>query len=170
MDFLWSPWRSKYIDSFKDESNPDNCDCFFCEAISNNSDDKAKLVLKRKDNCIVMLNKFPYTSGHLLIAPLRHIGNYTEMTDEELNEISLTIRDCIAVLETAFGPQGYNIGVNVGNVAGAGVPGHIHWHIVPRWAGDKNFMYVTGETNVISFSNEDVYEKLKKLSNKKRQS
>jgi ATP adenylyltransferase len=107
-----------------------------------------------------MLNKFPYTSGHLLIAPLRHIGNYTEMNDDELNEISLTIRDCIAALETAFGPQGYNIGVNVGNVAGAGVPGHIHWHIVPRWAGDKNFMYVTGETNVISFSNEEIFKKL----------
>lgn len=162
MDFLWSPWRSKYIDSFKEDAKPDDCGCFFCEAVKNNSNDAERLILKRMKNCIVLLNKYPYTSGHLLIAPLRHTGNYTEMTDEELTEISLTIRDCIAVLEKAFNPKGFNIGVNIGNVSGAGVPGHIHWHVVPRWGGDKNFMYVTGETNVISFSNEDIYEKLKK--------
>jgi ATP adenylyltransferase len=160
MDFLWSPWRSKYIDSFKGASKPEDDECFFCEAVKNQSNDAERLVLKRKDKCIIMLNKFPYTSGHLLIAPLRHIGNYTEMTDEELSEISITIRECISSLEKAFGPHGYNVGVNVGNVAGAGVPGHIHWHVVPRWAGDKNFMYVTGETNVISFSNEEIYQKL----------
>lgn len=162
MDFLWSPWRSKYIDSFKEVGKPDSEECFFCGAINDLTKDAERLVLKREDNCIVMLNKFPYTSGHLLIAPKRHISNYLELSDIELSEIAISIREGIALLEKAFGPQGYNIGVNVGNVAGAGVPGHIHWHVVPRWAGDKNFMFVTGETNVISFSNEEIYEKLKK--------
>jgi len=161
MDFLWSPWRSKYIDSFKEKDKPAKEECFFCGAVEDTENDCERLILKRKEHCIIMLNKFPYTSGHLLIAPLQHTKNFTDLSDVILTEISITTKECIAALEKTFGPHGYNIGVNIGEVAGAGVPGHIHFHIVPRWAGDKNFMYVTGETNVISFSNEDVYKKIK---------
>lgn len=163
MDFLWSPWRSSYIEKFKDEKK-ENCEeCFFCKVLENPKDEQANLLVTTKQQCIVMLNKFPYTSGHLLIAPKRHIANFSELTDEELLEIFQTIRHSIDVLAKVFSPSGYNIGVNIGSVAGAGLPGHIHFHIVPRWTGDKNFMYVTGETNVISFSNEDILDKIKPL-------
>ncbi|MGB9701642.1 MAG: HIT family protein [Candidatus Kapaibacteriota bacterium] len=167
MDFLWSPWRSSYIDDFKDEKNKQKEICFFCEALKNSNEDDERLVVVRRDNYIILLNKFPYTSGHLLIAPNRHIGDYTLLNDNEILDISLAIKECVVNLKEAFQPQGFNIGVNIGNVAGAGLPGHIHYHIVPRWAGDKNFMYVTGETNVISFSNEMLLEKLRPLFQKK---
>lgn len=163
MDFLWSPWRSSYIEKFKDEKKEKNDECFFCKVLHNPQDEQANLLVTTKQYCIVMLNKFPYTSGHLLIAPKRHIANFNELTDEELMEIFQTIRQSTDVLAKVFSPSGYNIGVNIGNVAGAGLPGHIHFHIVPRWTGDKNFMYVTGETNVISFSNEDILDKIKPL-------
>lgn len=163
MDFLWSPWRSSYIEKFKEKKEGQLDECFFCKVLDNPTDEQANLLVARKDLCIVMLNKFPYTSGHLLIAPIRHIATFQELSDDELMDIFRTIRQSISVLEKAFAPAGFNIGVNIGNVAGAGLPGHIHFHIVPRWAGDKNFMYVTGETNVISFSHEDILAKLKPM-------
>ncbi len=160
MDFLWSPWRSKYIEHFKDD-NHTNDECFFCQAINSSATELANnLILSIREHCIIIMNKFPYTSGHLLIAPKRHISDFTELNDDELTEIFQSIRESIGILEKALKPSGFNVGVNIGNVAGAGLPGHIHFHIVPRWAGDKNFMYVTGETNVISFSNEQMFETL----------
>lgn len=165
MDFLWSPWRSSYIQKFKDEPKEKINECFFCEVLNNPQDEQSNLLLVIKNHCIVMLNKFPYTSGHLLIAPKRHIANFNELTDDELMDVFQTIRQSINILEKELSPSGFNIGVNIGKVAGAGLPGHIHFHVVPRWAGDKNFMYVTGETNVISFSNEEVLQKLKPLFN-----
>jgi len=138
---------------------------FFCEVLNNPQDEQSNLLLVIKNHCLVMLNKFPYTSGHLLIAPKRHIANFNELTDDELMDVFQTIRQSINILEKELSPSGFNIGVNIGKVAGAGLPGHIHFHVVPRWAGDKNFMYVTGETNVISFSNEEVLQKLKPLFN-----
>jgi ATP adenylyltransferase len=166
MDFLWSPWRSSYIDDFKDEKKKKEDICFFCEAIVNSGEDDERLVVVRRDDYIILLNKFPYTSGHLLIAPNRHIADYSQLENNEIINIAFAIRECITNLNIAFQPQGFNIGVNIGNVAGAGLPGHIHYHIVPRWVGDKNFMYVTGETNVISFSNEMLLEKLRPLFQK----
>lgn len=165
MDFLWSPWRKSYIDKFKDQKLENNEECFFCKVLSNPEDEQANLLVTTKQSCIVMLNKYPYTSGHLLIAPKRHIANFKELTDPELIEIFQTIRQSTEILEQVLSPSGFNIGVNIGNVAGAGLPGHIHFHIVPRWTGDKNFMYVTGETNVISFSNEDIMRTIKPYFN-----
>lgn len=163
MDFLWSPWRTSYIEQFKDEKKEKKDDCFFCRVLANPEDEQSNLLITTKQFCIVMLNKFPYTSGHLLIAPKRHIADFKDLTDSELMDIFQTIRKSIEILGKVFSPSGYNIGVNIGNVAGAGLPGHIHFHVVPRWTGDKNFMYVTGETNVISFSNEDILQKIKPL-------
>lgn len=163
MDFLWSPWRSSYIEKFKDEKKEKQEECFFCKVLNNPDDEQANLLVKSKEHCIVMLNKFPYTSGHLLIAPKRHIADFKDLSDPELLEIFQTIRKSTEIIEKVFLPSGFNIGVNIGNVAGAGLPGHIHFHVVPRWTGDKNFMYVTGETNVISFSNEDILNKIKPL-------
>lgn len=163
MDFLWSPWRSSYIEKFKDEKKEKQEECFFCKVVNNPIDEQANLLVTSKEHCIVMLNKFPYTSGHLLIAPKRHIADFKDLSDPELLEIFQTIRQSTEIIEKVFLPSGFNIGVNIGNVAGAGLPGHIHFHVVPRWTGDKNFMYVTGETNVISFSNEDILDKIKPL-------
>lgn len=161
MDFLWSPWRSSYIEKFKGENDESIEECFFCYVLSNPNDEQANLLITQKEHCLVMLNKFPYTSGHLLIAPKRHIADFDELTDDELMDIFRTIRQSANILGKVLSPSGFNIGVNIGKVAGAGLPGHIHFHIVPRWSGDKNFMYVTGGTNVISFSNEDILNKLK---------
>lgn len=163
MDFLWSPWRSSYIEKFKDEKKRQQEECFFCKVLNYPVDEQANFLVASKEHCIVMLNKFPYTSGHLLIAPKRHIADFKDLSDPELLEIFQTIRQSTEILGKVFSPSGFNIGVNIGNVAGAGLPGHIHFHVVPRWTGDKNFMYVTGETNVISFSNEDILNKIKPL-------
>lgn len=166
MDYLWSPWRSAYIDSFKDK-NPDSKEgCFICDGIHSENEDAERLILQRRKYCIILMNKFPYTTGHLLIAPLRHIGNFTELNDEELLDIMQSIRDSIKIIDEALSPQGYNIGVNLGQVAGAGLPDHLHFHLVPRWNGDKNFMFVIGDTNMLSFSNENIYNKLKEYYDK----
>ncbi len=163
MDFLWSPWRSSYIDGFKEEQKEMQKSCFFCDAIKSINEDDERLIIAKKESYIILLNKFPYTSGHILIAPIRHIADYTELNNNELCDISIAIKESIYNLKKVMKPKGFNIGVNIGEVAGAGLPGHIHYHIVPRWQGDKNFMYVTGETNVISFANEDLLLKLRPL-------
>jgi len=166
MDYLWSPWRSAYIDSFKEKNSDSVETCFICDGIHSENEDGERLILQRRKHCIILMNKFPYTTGHLLIAPMRHTGNFTELTDEELLDIMQAVRDSIQIIDKALSPQGYNVGVNLGKVAGAGLPDHLHFHLVPRWNGDKNFMFVIGDTNMLSFSNEDVYKKLKEYYNK----
>jgi ATP adenylyltransferase len=166
MEFLWSPWRSTYIDSFKSQGANKEETCFICEGIQSAGEDSQRLILQRRDHCVIMMNKYPYTTGHLLIAPLRHIGDYTELSNDELLDILKAVRNSISIIDKVLSPQGYNMGVNIGKAAGAGLPGHIHFHLVPRWSGDKNFMSVIGETNIISFSNEDIYKKLKECYDK----
>ena len=155
MNTLWSPWRSKYIDTFKDEDEKKKDLCFFCEAINAPERDEELLVIARRELCFAMLNRFPYNNGHFLIAPLRHIGEFDELTQEEMLAIMLLIKDSIKVLNHCVKPHGFNIGANLGREAGAGVPGHLHFHIVPRWNGDTSFMPLISETKVVSQALED---------------
>lgn len=153
MDRIWAPWRSVYVGGSHSEG------CVFCEKLQSD-DDEANLLLLRGDNTIVLMNLYPYNNGHLLIMPKRHVGDIEDLTGEEMSELFQMIQKMIRVLR-AFNPQGFNVGANIGRAAGAGVPGHFHIHVVPRWAGDTNFMPVIGDVRVISESLEETFKKLK---------
>ncbi len=159
MDRIWAPWRSVYIG--KDHGS----NCIFCDKL-NDSKDEENYVLLRKEKCFVLLNLYPYNNGHLMVAPNRHVGDLTELDPEETLEIFQTVQEMIGLLRKAFNPEGFNIGVNLGKIAGAGVPGHVHVHIVPRWGGDTNFMPVIGEVRVISEGLDLTYRKLKEAMDK----
>jgi len=160
-DNLWAPWRTEYIQSLSEDS-----DCFICHNLDNPQDDDKNLVLWRTEKSIVVLNRYPYNNGHLLIAPARHIANLDEATDEELLELTKLVRECQKALSAAINPNGFNVGMNFNRCAGAGLPGHLHIHIVPRWDGDTNFMNVCSNTNVISQSLAELLARLKQISKK----
>jgi ATP adenylyltransferase len=154
METLWSSWRSKYIEGFKDSKNDE--ECFICKAVEDIEGSKDRLVVARFEHCLAIMNRYPYNAGHLLIAPNRHIGNLSDLNDKEMLEIFQVQQKAIIVFDKVMKPQGYNIGANLGRIAGAGLPGHIHFHIVPRWSGDSNFMPVLADTKIISQSLEDL--------------
>ena len=158
---LWAPWRIEYIKGLSEKS-----DCFVCDCIAAPEKDEENLVLWRTDHCIVIFNRFPYNNGHLLICPVRHIGDLDSASDEELLEIMKLTRECQKVLSEAISPHGFNVGLNFGRCAGAGLPEHMHIHIVPRWDGDTNFMAVCAETDVISQGLSELFSELKQLSDK----
>ena len=153
---MFSPWRSKYMESFKTEKSDDET-TFISRAI-NSDNDAENLVLARFKHCIVILNKYPYNNGHILISPKREVSDISELSNEEFSDINNTLRIGIEIIKKVFSPHGYNIGVNVGEAAGAGVPRHLHYHIVPRWRGDSNFMPVISDIKVVSQSLEDSTE------------
>jgi ATP adenylyltransferase len=163
MKQMWSPWRSQYIETFKDKDKKNQC--FICEAIANQDleKDKELLVVKRSKFCIAILNKFPYNSGHILVAPLRHISVFEELQPEELADIMNLVQKAIAIQKQLFSPHGFNIGVNIGVAAGAGLPSHIHFHIVPRWNGDSNFTAVFADMKVISADLKKMQEEVSEL-------
>ena len=154
MENIWAPWRKEYILSKKGEN------CFFCTAIKDNQDRK-NLVLHRGKECFCILNKYPYNSGHLMVAPKMHKDDLSKLSDSEMLELLTLTRDVKDILTKKLKPEGFNLGINFGKVAGAGVEGHIHLHLVPRWKGDTNFMPVIAETKVIPQSLEDLYLELK---------
>jgi len=158
---LWAPWRIKYIQDLSENSG-----CFICEVHAKPQDDDKNLVLWRSSHCIVILNRFPYNNGHLLIAPARHIPDLDEATDEELLEMTKLVRESQKVLSLTIKPHGFNVGMNFGRCAGAGLPGHLHIHLVPRWDGDTNFMNVCTDTDVISQSLTELLKQLKQISQK----
>ncbi len=158
MDQLWAPWRMAYI------ANPvqkEGASCFICQGKSENKDRENGIVL-RTANTIVFLNRYPYNNGHLLVAPTRHLANPEEFQQEEWIEINEVLRGMLSHLGPILKPDGYNLGVNLGRVAGAGLPGHFHWHIVPRWNGDTNFMPVVSDTKVMVQSLDSLFELLTK--------
>lgn len=165
METLWSPWRSKYIGTFKDEAKKSEESCFMCDAVRSEGKDKELLIQKRYKHCFVIMNKFPYNNGHLLVAPNRHVGDILELNSEELNEIHHAIRDCIKAIKSAYNPHGFNIGVNMGRVSGAGLPGHIHYHVLPRWNGDTSFVSTLSDIKVVSIGLEESYQDIKKFFN-----
>jgi ATP adenylyltransferase len=146
---LYAPWRMEYIRGLM--KPPADEGCFICQAAAAKSDEEKcpRLVLWNTPHAVVMLNRFPYANGHLLIAPLAHKADPEELSAEEHLEISQQTTECVRLLRRAVSAQGFNVGANLGRCAGAGVPGHLHWHVVPRWAGDVNFMGVVGEVRVI---------------------
>ena len=156
---LWAPWRIKYIKGLSEK-----CDCFICHYFKTPEQDKENFVLWRTQNSIVIFNRFPYNNGHILIAPIRHIPTFEEANDDELLELNKLSRDCQKVLFTAIAPHGFNVGMNFGRCAGAGLPAHLHVHIVPRWDGDTNFMHVCSDTDIISQSLTELYDQLKEIS------
>lgn len=162
MEILWSPWRSKYIETFKDEEKKCNEECFLCLAANSPDRDKELLVAARFEKCFAILNKFPYNNGHTLIAPYRHIGDLEELDDEELIGIMKAVRQTIKALTISCGPHAYNIGANLGRTAGAGLPGHLHFHVIPRWDGDTSFLTIVSDTKVVSISLEDSLEQISK--------
>lgn len=160
MEQLWAPWRAQYI---QEGNGPVHAadSCFFCRGLSApSSEDRANLLVWRRADAAVFLNRFPYNNGHLLVAPLCHRGRLDELEGAALSSPLETVRDVVAILERLLRPQGFNVGLNLGTSAGAGVPGHLHWHVVPRWDGDTNFMPVLAGTKVIVESLDALYDRL----------
>lgn len=154
MDYLWTPWRYKYIaDAAKDDR------CIFCEATAANDDAKMLVVFRGITNYII-LNRFPYTSGHVMVVPYAHISDLAAADPEVLSEMMRLAQRAKVALEKTYHPEGYNVGMNLGRAAGAGVLGHLHLHVLPRWSGDSNFMTVVGETRVEPEDLETTYKKL----------
>ena len=156
MERLWAPWRMQYI-----EQGGRVQGCLFCELPVQNRDEE-NLILHRGKTGFIMLNCFPYNSGHLMVAPFKHTADMYELVDDELLEISRLVRYSVRLLTAAMQPDGFNLGMNLGRSAGAGVADHVHWHIVPRWDGDTNFMPVIADTKVLPESLQSTYDKLRK--------
>lgn len=134
--------------------------CFLCEDAAT-EELESQLVLERDEQVLIVMNRYPYNSGHLLVAPLRHVGDLEELESTELNRVMEGSMQCIGALRDAYAPEGFNVGFNLGSAGGAGVPGHLHLHVVPRWVGDTNFMPVVGETKVLPEGLDQTYERLK---------
>ncbi|MGQ9545852.1 MAG: HIT family protein [Dehalococcoidia bacterium] len=154
MEYLWAPWRMEYIQRMPESS------CILCQKPAQN-DDEANLILYRGQHNFIMLNAFPYNPGHLMVAPYRHIANLQDLTYAEAREHFDMVKKALELLKDVMEPAGFNIGLNIGKVAGAGVAEHIHSHIVPRWQGDTNFMPVLSHTKVVSEALSATYQKLK---------
>lgn len=157
MDQLWAPWRLAYV--VKPPPPTAGDDCFICRGLGERND-RQNLIIRRSEHSTVLLNRYPYNNGHLLVSPNRHVGRLDEMTSQELLDVNEWLSRLVSLLETKMKPDGFNIGVNLGKVAGAGLPGHVHWHIVPRWNGDTNFMPVVGDVKVIVQSLDALYDLL----------
>jgi ATP adenylyltransferase len=153
---IWAPWRLKYV---KDASKDLEEECIFC-AKPEADDDEANLIVHRGERAFVILNLFPYTNGHMMVAPYEHVGAIEAIDADTVAEMMALAQQGIRALDEVYGPQGYNVGFNQGRVAGAGVEHHIHMHVVPRWGGDTNFMPVLGDTRVMPQSLEDSYAAL----------
>lgn len=143
MRVLWAPWRMEYILSEQKGEK-----CIFCPG-DDFSLDKKRLILLRGELSMVMMNRYPYINGHLLVAPVRHVNDLESLSVDEMKDLLLTVRNSIRVLKKVMRPEGFNVGLNLGRVAGAGIEEHMHFHIVPRWNGDTNFMTVFGDVRVI---------------------
>jgi ATP adenylyltransferase len=155
MNRIWSPWRMKYI-----EKNEKEDGCVFCNAQARD-DSAANLIAFRGKRAFVILNLYPYTSGHLMVVPFEHLATLEELNPATRAEMMELTSQCMVVLQKNYQPQGFNMGANIGKAAGAGVPGHVHIHIVPRWGGDTNFMTTLGEARVLPELLEDTYKRIR---------
>ncbi|HJV36799.1 HIT domain-containing protein [Geomonas sp.] len=150
MERLWAPWRIEFITKEKGDA------CIFCGS----GDQREQLILRRTALTQVMLNRYPYVNGHLMVTPVRHVAQLEDLTDAEVLELLRTVALCRTALTKASGPDGFNIGINLGKAAGAGVPAHLHVHVVPRWSGDSNFMSVVADTRVLPEALMATYDRL----------
>ena len=156
MKALWAPWRMQYIG----EKQPPGC--LFCRIIEHPDDPDAELVVWRSEEAIVLLNKFPYNPGHALIAPQAHRPSLEDLDEPEAGAVMSAVRRTIGVLRQALAPEGFNVGVNIGRAGGAGIPDHVHFHVVPRWNGDTNFMAVVDDVKVVNEALSQTAEKLRR--------
>ncbi len=156
MDYLWTPWRSTYIKAKRDPSV-----CIFCAAAAGTADDES-LVVYRGTLSFVLLNRYPYTTGHLMVAPYAHVSRLNQVQEDVALEIMRLARGAEAILEGIYKPEGLNLGMNLGEAAGAGIEQHIHMHVLPRWKGDVNFMTSVASTRIIPEALEDTYIKVKR--------
>jgi ATP adenylyltransferase len=153
---LWAPWRLEYI------RRPGSDECIFCRAVAAESGgDEANHVVHRGEHCFVLLNAFPYASGHLMVAPYEHVPSIEPLAPEALLELMTLSQRSLAALRDNYGPDGFNLGINEGKAAGAGIEDHVHLHVVPRWGGDTNFMPVVGETRVLPQSLSESWSELR---------
>lgn len=143
MDYLWTPWRYAYVASAEKSSG-----CVFCNAVNAGNDEGARIVYRGK-NCFVILNTYPYTPGHVMIVPYAHLDELQKLPPEAANEMMALSQRMESVLRQLYTPDGVNLGMNIGKAAGAGIAGHIHMHVLPRWVADANFLSVVGETRVL---------------------
>ena len=163
MNHLWAPWRMPYLTN---DLNDNDSECIFCVK-TNTEDDAAEHILYRGEHCFVTLNLYPYTNGHLLVVPYTHTAKLEALSIEVATGLMQTAQKAITVLEAAYHPEAYNLGINQGAAAGAGVAGHLHMHIVPRWSGDTNYMTVICDTRIIPEWIDETYKHLKKLWDEK---
>lgn len=159
LDRLWAGWRSAYIEGVAAEPTEHPDDCLFCR-LAELPDDEA-FVLERTPRTFTVMNAYPYTSGHLMVAPLRHVGDLESLDADEAADVMHGVQRACAAVRSAYRPDGLNVGVNIGRVAGAGVPGHVHVHALPRWSGDSNFMTSVAEARVLPESLRASWEKLR---------
>lgn len=154
---LWAPWRLAYLNG---EGREDGC--VFCNKPAlDPSEDKKSLILHRGEHCFIIMNLYPYNNGHVMVIPYKHTGDFGELNDGEMLEMMQLTQLTLKVFKRVFDPDGFNTGFNLGRAAGGGITDHIHFHVLPRWAGDTNFMPVLGETRIISEHISDTYDKLK---------
>ena len=156
MERLWAPWRMQYVGV---EQRPG---CLFCRVIENPDDPDAELVVWRPEGAIVLLNKFPYNPGHVMVAPIQHVPTLEDLDDNESLAVMRAVRRSITALRGTMNPQGFNVGANIGNAAGAGIPDHVHLHVVPRWNGDTSFMAVIDDVKIVNEALAQTAEKLKR--------
>ena len=156
MEHIWAPWRMTYM-----QNGTTAAECIFCSAWQHNNDEK--LVVFRSELAVVMLNRYPYANGHLLIAPSEHVPVMGSLSPEGIQEMGYLLAHAEQVLGQVYNPDGFNIGANIGSAAGAGVADHLHFHVVPRWSGDTNFMTAVGDTRVLPESLEDTLRKIKEV-------
>lgn len=154
MKIIWSPWRMKYI-----QNNHKADQCPFCAALEGSELSEHNLLFKG-EKAFVILNRYPYTTGHLLILPLEHQEKMADLDQETRSEMMELINHALKVLDQTYHPEGFNVGLNMGEAAGAGIPKHLHWHIVPRWVGDTNYMTSVGDVRVLPETLEDTYQKI----------
>jgi len=154
MEILWAPWRMEYVGAGHEKG-----ECIFCPG-NDRSRDEERLILYLGDRGVILMNRFPYINGHLLVAPVRHVSALDVLTDEEKLDLITMVEKAVGVLRKAMNPGGFNVGLNLGRIAGAGVEDHIHFHVVPRWSGDTNYMTVVGEVRVIPEHIRATYKKL----------
>lgn len=159
---LWAPWRMVYIRSL--DGDVTDHGCFLCRYWREPVADRTNHVVCRTKSSFVVMNRFPYTNGHLIVSHAEHKSDLSELNDDELSQMTRTIRDGVELLRATLRPQGFNIGYNMGRCAGAGLPGHLHAHVVPRWSGDTNFMAVIGDARVVPDSLDALYCELVKAA------
>ena len=159
---IWAPWRIEYIQSLAGDDD----DCFLCRYRDEPSKDSENLLLWRGRECFAVMNRFPYTGGHMLVAPLEHVAGLEDLTGSAMCEMMEMVRDLQSALTGAIGAHGFNVGMNIGRCAGAGLPGHLHLHVVPRWNGDTNFMSALGDIRVIPQALSQLYSHLRDTSEK----